>query len=367
MSSWVVRQCRRVSKFIGLLPLMRLHSGGYWPLFKKLAYWSFFHGLHGVKHFTRSFSPEIQGKAGLTAFEDRLKELIRYKNSFSKAGLESSAETGYIIVAPNYVSNSAGIICLYRLCHDLNLRGYPSFIFGSQTTSEKYIAPLLSSGDLSKWVLDRYVVVYPETVPGNPLNAKRVARWVLNKPGLLGGDRVYSESELVFNYANAYAPAIRNKVAGKLYLPTIDESIFFNDGDSDRFRGLECFYVGKSSFKEGFFDRNRVFEITRDSPKKRELGKLFRASKVLYCFDNSTILTYEAIMCGCPVVIIPDGTQEKSDYINGELGINGIAWGVEELPRAKADVGLLKKKYADLKASYDLQLTQFISLTQAMP
>ena len=121
-------------------------------------------------------------------------------------------------------------------------------------------------------------------------------------------------------------------------MPTIDEKLFYCDDWDLSKRSLECFYVGKSQWKEGVIDRSRAFEITRETPPKKELGKLFRASRVLYCFDNSTILAYEAILCGCPVVVIPDGTQTRENYESLELGMDGIAWGLEELDRVKVDV-----------------------------
>ncbi len=204
-----------------------------------------------------------------------------------------------------------------------------------------------------------------KTISGNPLEAKTVVRWVLNRPGLLGGDAVYQSNEHVFYYSNVFLPYIKNKVRGKLYMPTIDESIFYTDESTatPTQRTLECFYIGKSLWKDGYFEREGAFEITRETPPKKELGKLFRAARVLYCFDNSTILVYEALLCGCPVVIIPDGTQSKEDYAQLELGIDGIAWGLGELPRVKADVGLLQERYRRVKREFEDQLDHLIAVT----
>ena len=199
---------------------------------------------------------------------------------------------------------------------------------------------------------------------GNPLRARFVARWVLNRPGWLGGDEVFDQSEQIFCYSNVFAPYVRNRIVGKLYMPTIDEQLFYCDDWELSKRSLECFYIGKSQWKEGIVDRSKVFEITRETPPKKELGKLFRNSRVLYCFDNSTILAYEAIMCGCPVVIIPDGTQTREDYENLELGMDGIAWGLEELDRAKVDIPGLRQRYEQVKREYTEQLERFIEITQ---
>jgi hypothetical protein len=306
----------------------------------------FFHGFTGLKSFCRTI--EAQRKLDVRP-----------------AVKIDPGKRGYVIVAPNYASNSAGVGCLYRLCDELNRRGFPSRIAGSNLTTGDLMAPLISWDRAKQLCSQGYTAVYHETVSGNPLRARHVARWVLNRPGLLGGEEAYDQSEQVFYYCNAFLPYIRNRVVGKLYMPTIDESLFFcEDGDQSK-RSLECFYVGKSQWKEGLIDRSRVFEITRDTPPKKELGKLFRASHVLYCFDNSTILAYEAILCGCPVVIIPDGTQTREDYERLELGMDGIAWGMEELDRVKADVPKLRQRYEQVKREYVEQLERFIAITQS--
>jgi hypothetical protein len=271
---------------------------------------------------------------------------------------------GYVIFAPDYSSTSAGICCLYRLCDELNRRGYPAYITGSGCTNPVFKAPLIGRAQAQCLCMSGFTAVYSEVVFGNPLGAKIVARWVLNQPGLLGGDEQYEDSELIFCYSDVYSTYIKNHVAGKLFMPTIDESIFYSDDRDGSTRTLECYYVGKSSWKDGYVDRKKAFEITRTTPAKSELGELFRKAKVLYCFDNSTILVYEAILCGCPVVVIPDGTQTKEDYDRLELGRDGIAWGVGELDKVRADVPKLHERYERVKRDYVAQLESFIDITQ---
>jgi hypothetical protein len=185
------------------------------------------------------------------------------------------------------------------------------------------MAPLICWGKARQLCANGYTAIYHENVRGNPLRASSVARWVLNRPGWLGGDEVFDQSEQVFCYSDVFAPYVRNRIVGKFYMPTIDEKLFYCDDWDLSKRSLECFYIGKSQWKEGIIDRSRVFEIIRDTPPKKELETLFRASRVLYCFDNSTILAYEAIICGCPVVIIPDGTQTREDYESLDFGMDG--------------------------------------------
>jgi hypothetical protein len=289
--------------------------------------------------------------------------------------LESAGRIGYVIMAQSYVSNSVGARCLYTLCDALNRRGYPSFIVGSSKTCPTLFAPLVWWFKARRLCRRGYVAVYPESVPGNPLRAKTVARWVLNRPGLLNGDKIYDPSELIFNYSSVYTPYIRNNVVGKLYMPMIDRDTFYSDlercdpaGSSsgkEAKRSLDCFYVGKSTWKDGHVDRDAAFEITRTTPKRSELGKLLRATRVLYCFDNSTMLIYEALMCGCRVVVIPDGSHTRADYEQLELGMDGMAWGTEELASTKANVPALIARYEQAERDFPRQLDHFVAATQA--
>jgi len=235
---------------------------------------------------------------------------------------------------------------------------------GGQQTARHLDAPLIDLVEAGALCERGFTAIYPEVITGNPLAAESVIRWVLNRPGLLAGDAVYSEHEHVFYYSEIYRPYIQNRIAGKLCMPIIDEAIFHSDGSAPVHRSLECFYVGKSVWKDGVIDRDRVFEITREYPAKTELGKLFRVARVLYCFDNSTALVYEALLCGCPVVIIPDGTQTRQDY--GKLE-SGIAWGVEEYRGEPVDVSSLKARHAEEKKDFHQQLLHMIRVSGQRP
>lgn len=303
-------------------------------------------------------------KCDIEAF-DRGSILARRCLSANHRGGSADNPRGYVIVAADYVSNSCGVRCLYQLCHDLNDRGFPSFMTGTGQTNPNLCAPLLTIGVAKQLCRLGWIVVYPESEFGNPLRAQRVVRWVLNRPGLLGGDEVFAGSEYVVNYSWAYERYIKNRIAGHLYMPMIDEALFFPTPNGEQRSSMVLYYVGKSTWKDGHVSPS-AFEITRSSPDKPQLGKLFRSSSMLYCFDNSTILAYEAAMCGCPVVIIPDGTQTRNDLEVSELGLNGIAWGSDELERARATLPLLPQRYSLAKSEYNNQLGRFIADTQSL-
>ncbi|MEN6421436.1 MAG: hypothetical protein ABFD76_05755 [Smithella sp.] len=190
----------------------------------------------------------------------------------------------YIIMAPPYRHTSAGVRALYRLKDELIKRGYQA------TICQGGKAPFGS------------IVVYPEIVEGNPLQGKTVARWVLNYPGLLGGEKEYDKNEIVFTWSELYYDA------PLLMLPLIED--FFRDDNLPRSGG--CFWVGKSD-AERIPETDGMTEITYEWPTTREeLARLFNEKEVFYTYDNNTMMTREAEMCGCKVVVI--GERLESDY-----------------------------------------------------
>lgn len=263
---------------------------------------------------------------------------------------------GFVLSAPPFVEHSAGIRAMYLLCQDLRKMGFAAFMCGGPPGSRVGEAVIVSIESARHLCRSGFVAIYPETVSGNPLNASTVVRWVLNRPGLLGGDPVYDPTEIVFIYSEAYRPYVSSAVAGRLYLPIIDHELFWAPSPGSVSRELDCFYVGKSSWKDGVVDRDEALELTRTWPDRSELGKILRRSRALYCFDNSTMLIYEALLCGCPVVVIPDGTQRWEDYLALELGVDGISWGPDGFMPGEFDASLLLSRIERARVEYRSQL-----------
>jgi hypothetical protein len=182
------------------------------------------------------------------------------------------SKTPYIIMAPEYRHNSAGVRCLYELQRHLQERGYESTICQGGEAPEGSI------------------VIYPETVCGNPLKGKTVVRYVLYHPSVLGGDKEYDSSEIIFTYSKRFYDA------PLLTVPTIEN--FFKDEGLPREGG--CFYVGK-----GMVHPDSVYgmtEITASWPEdRRELALLLNTKEVFYSFDDCTALIEEARRCGCHI------------------------------------------------------------------
>jgi len=64
--------------------------------------------------------------------------------------------------------------------------------------------------------LNNTVVIYPENIKGNPLQAKHVVRWVLNDPNEADGYGVYGQADHIFKYHDFYKVDSKYVVRGIL-------------------------------------------------------------------------------------------------------------------------------------------------------
>jgi len=169
---FVRKQFSRCRRFLAILPDMLASPRDAGLMSRELGRASFFHGFKGFKEFCRTLEQNRAARLNHPCAEHDPNAL------------------GYLICSQPYVSNSAGVGCTYRLCHELNVRGYPSFMVDTHRTAPQWVAPLISWSHARRLARSGYTAVYAETVTGNPLHARSVARWVLNRPGLLGGCEV---------------------------------------------------------------------------------------------------------------------------------------------------------------------------------
>lgn len=275
----------------------------------------------------------------------------------------------YYVVAPDYRHSSGGVRACHYLCHALNELGFEAYV----TASPESCSPYLRTPSLTREIQERHrtiglmpIAVYPEVVHGNPLGLPVVARWLLNRPGLVGGDIAYSDKEILFYWEKYYLPT--GMIADKLLLPIIDRRIF-NDKAPIRERHGFCYYANKY-FSLGInlpealtqYGTNLCLSIAR-SPQ--EIAEILRTSKVLYCYEPSSI-TSEALACGCQVVYVDTpylkiaNLPETSTPIRISESLIGKMDFIPEVDKVAVD-----HFFAEMDQGAWLQLENFTQKTQA--
>lgn len=282
----------------------------------------------------------------------------------------------YYIVASQYTHRSAGMKALHMLCNALNRIGERAYIVTYPNCSpDRAINPELLTPLLTRGIIEHDyetgltpIMVYPEVVPGNPYGAPFVVRYVLNYPGLLGGDETYPDDEFCIAYSHELASQVSNARL-RLFVPASDPRLFAPEPRVDR-RSGSCFYAGKYREIHG----GELFDVTRDSVEihrapplaqaPEEIAALFRRSEVFYAYEN-TALVIEALMCECPVVFLPNKYLVNAIAAR-ELGWDGIAWGLDEaeVARAKRTVKDARENYLRLFDEFAHTLPEFVEETQ---
>lgn len=215
----------------------------------------------------------------------------------------------FVVTAPPYSDKSAGIVMLYTLRDELKNLGYDAEIM----PFEKPIT-----------IPDDAIVVYPEVVDGNPLGAKNVVRYYLNKEGMASGNKVNASPNdfiLAFNklyYENPHAVIRYENFNPHCYF---GNKLTFN-------RKLDCTYIGKGGM---YSDECKVIEgtieITRTAPAEKEgLADLLRQTRFFFTYDICTALVSEAIISGAiavPLLFHPYKAEEL-EYPFGSIVGNSI-------------------------------------------
>lgn len=256
----------------------------------------------------------------------------------------------FVIAAPDYTNIHGGVVALHRLCDCLNANGYDAFIepLGEAigVTHPGWNTPLWPRRDF-----DDVIVVYPEIVTGNPLNAARVVRWLLNRPAWFTRSPMEEQDhDLVITYNHQIDPT-----RPEVNLPLVDPSIFF---PKDVTGSGALLWIGKGSLPSDF-NRSGMTLLTNDWPaSRREFAAKLRAADVLFTCDWLTSVIGEALMCATPVVLIGPQTWSPDEVAVWP----GMARQGEPLDQARRDVSEFYPEYLRGLANIPLIIEHFVQL-----
>ena len=242
----------------------------------------------------------------------------------------------FTVYAPSYNERSGGAWVLHFLCHSLNQIGYESNIYIYEDS--KLVNPLFNT---PQGLIQDSIVIYPEIIVDNPLQADKVVRYMLNKEGALQGRMIdWGENDYPLTFSKAFKDN-----CDTLFYPNCDLSIFKYDG---RPKTHNSFYIGKG-YLYGDCPKLDCFEITRDYPKtKQELAEALRNSKILFSYDALSGTNMDAALCGC----LPYLLQKPMPGLeNAELG-KYWAESPEEIDDALIAISTLYERMDALQQSF---------------
>lgn len=258
----------------------------------------------------------------------------------------------YIIYAPSFNENSGGSIVLHRLCDLLNSIGEKAYLwkyYGTKPLLDKkmpirslYIFlrfllqkwfgeyktnPLFNTPIAKKKHLHNSIVIYPEIVSKNPLNADNIVRWFLHKPGYHTGEINYGENELYFFYQDAFNDtSINAQSDNKLMVLYIRNDIYKQTNFA--VREGSCYLIKKGKNKPFVHDIKN--SICIDDLSHQEISKIFNQTEYFISYDTHTMYSIYALMCGCKSIVIPDEDISKEIWQPIEEIRSGISYGFDD-------------------------------------
>lgn len=199
---------------------------------------------------------------------------------------------------------------------------------------------------------ERTVVIYGETIIGNPLKASNVVRWIMNTPGVSGGDGVYQLTDHIFQYHPWFEVDKRYQVRGPLTAIDLDYqlSTYKNKNLPDRKGGAYIIRKGRdkkhNQHPADFVCADQLLEKMSDE----EAADFFNSIETFISYDDMTFISIQAALCGCNSIIIPGEGDRSMENLKKVNQINGVAYGFEDEEWVQSTASLLRAQFEAVNA-----------------
>jgi predicted O-linked N-acetylglucosamine transferase (SPINDLY family) len=252
-------------------------------------------------------------------------------------------QLNFVVVSPGFSSIVGGVVALFNLAKIISSYNIPCKVFdiSGQQLSNHIFDNYATESDLN----DSTVVVYPEVIAGNPLNARHVVRWILCEVGINCAADIYhtwSQDDFVYHYGT-YNPE-KNVNNYNLLAPIYTSPDLKDLGKA---RDGYCHIIRKGPK----FHRSLVYIhpddslFLADTLSPEVLIHVFNTKKYLISYDPYSYVNNMAALCGCISIVAPLENIDKESWFNslstseilkvyGETELKGIAYGLVEIDRA---------------------------------
>ncbi|MDO4922248.1 MAG: hypothetical protein Q4E64_10565 [Phascolarctobacterium sp.] len=170
------------------------------------------------------------------------------------------------------------------------------------------------------------VVVYPDMIYGNHLNANKVVRWLLYFNRFPNDDGAYGKGDLFFCYRDIFNDYKLNPECKRLWFQNFDFNLYKKINYDER-KGC-CYIVRKGKSRRDL--PSKFAGPIIDNWSEEAKVEAFNKYKKCYFYDTQTFYTIIAAVCGCIPVVVLEAGKSKKDYLStGERPL-GVAYGEDE-------------------------------------
>jgi hypothetical protein len=287
----------------------------------------------------------------------------------------------FLITAGDHEELSGGVMALHLLCDLLNRGGYeayicdrvqsletpPTTLFGGLgsvvrawarwhfrqkrrrlITSPTLVTPVLRDASVVRRSPD-WIVIYPETVYGNPLLAAHVVRWFLHHPGYFSGSVGINRDELHVRYSDwQRLPQIEGCHSYPGNLRPFKVPACYGPPAPDTPREGTAYCLRKGAGRRIVHDLEGSVLI--DPLHHAQTAEVFRRVKTFISYDLHTTYSGLAVLCGADSVVVPDPTLTEIQWQPTQENRWGLAYGFDRLEEARATAGRQRERLRRLEA-----------------
>jgi hypothetical protein len=269
-----------------------------------------------------------------------------------------------------------GIVALHHLAKIINDIKHPKiyaklFVYNNLKYNNIFCNQFENVDEIN----DNTVVIYPEVISGNPLNSKKVVRWILLSLGIEMPINHYIKWGLSSLINSISSDGVNNLIyqwesiqntIPQLSVPWFNP-IFKNINQP---RTKTCYLIKKGGLLHNkikfMHDKN---SICIDNMNLAEKSVIFNQCNRFYCYDPNTAYMIFAVSCGCIAILHPLENVSKDEYFknkifnrNNKIFNAGIAYGdtYREIAYAEKTLNEGIKMYINLFNDYKNTVMPFL-------
>ena len=240
-----------------------------------------------------------------------------------------------------------------------------------------YVNPKYNTPKLTKFQYENdedIIIIYPESLQGNPINKRMLVRWILyflhleNKT-ITESPYQYQPDDYIACYSQGICTQFDDDNWHKHPLRVIDLNWdMFDSVDTNRIRDIDVVYFKPLDRKRTWIDKtgckiildydsyeymlnnsfalmNRTLTRMDASLRKQERIDLLARTTYFISFDPATFRSVEAAMVGCLSIVTPVPGVDKAEWASVSYAPEylqyRIAYGFDDLDHARSTIGLV--------------------------
>jgi len=215
------------------------------------------------------------------------------------------------------------------------------------------------------YTIHNTVSIYSQIDMGHPYNTKHVARWVM-QDGFKEIEDSWLDTDYYFNFGDYFKKPSKGIYGGNLATSNFHFDIFKDHKKEDRKGYCHIWHKHTSENAPQIVEKYNSVDVSDWKGKGAwaYLAEQFNKYEYFLTYDQKTIYTLYAALCGCTPIIVDPNTNENSYYRKDMTPIEyrtedpaqlfGVAWGFEDLKWAEDTKHLVR----DYLIEYDNQIQQ---------